>query len=156
MNLPVELDWIENQKVNEDENVGRDMYVLQPFPPVSSVGRSAKPQLRSGKADKTLSNSQRNLEALDVLFSRYRHVLSLVAYRVLGSHAEAEDAVRKCLLTVSDHVPKFEHEGAFRCWLVRVLIDEAVTILARRRGEAADGDCQDLLEAFPNLQRAQS
>jgi hypothetical protein len=53
--------------------------------------------------------------ALDVLFSRYRHVLSLVAYRILGNHAEAEDAVQNCLLIVSDNVSKFEHEGAFRC-----------------------------------------
>jgi hypothetical protein len=159
MNFPVELDdWIENQKASEDENVGRDMYGLQPCPPMPSVGRNATPQLRSGKEDETLSNSQGSLEALDVLFSRYRHVLTLVAYRVLGNHAEAEDAVQNCLLTVSDKVPKFEHEGAFRCWLVRVLIDEAVTILARqaRRGEAADGDCQCLLEAFPNQQHAQS
>jgi hypothetical protein len=133
MNFPVELDdRIENQKASEDENVGRDMYGLQPFPPVPSVGRNTTPQLLSRKEDETLSNSQGNLEALDVLFSRYRNVLSLVAYRVLGNHAEAEDAVQNCLRTVSDKVPKFEHEGAFRCWLVRVLIDEAVTILAKQ------------------------
>jgi RNA polymerase sigma-70 factor (ECF subfamily) len=133
MNFPVELDdWIENQKASENQNVGRDMYGLQPFPPVPSVGRNATPRLRSRKEDETLSNSQGSLEALDVLCSRYRHVLSLVAYRVLGNHAEAEDAVQNCLLTVFGNVPKFENEGAFRCWLVRVLIDEAVTILARQ------------------------
>jgi Sigma-70 region 2 len=133
MNFPVELDdWIENQKASEDENVGRDTYGLQPFPLMPSVGRNATPQLRSGKKDETLGNPQGRLEALDVLFSRYRHLLSLVAYRVLGNHAEAEDAVQNCLLTVTDNVPKFEQEGAFRCWLVRVLIDEAVTILAKQ------------------------
>jgi RNA polymerase sigma-70 factor (ECF subfamily) len=132
MNFPIELDdWIENQKGREVENVGRDIYGLQPFPSVSSAGRNATPQLHSRKQDETLSNSQGSLEALDVLSSRYRHDLTLVAYRVLGNHAEAEDAVQNCLLTVSDNIPKFEHEGAFRCWLVRVLIDEAVTILAR-------------------------
>jgi RNA polymerase sigma-70 factor, ECF subfamily len=108
------------------------MYGLQPFPPVHSVGRNATPQSRSRKEDETLRNSQGSLEALDVLFSRYRHVLSLAAYRVLANHADAEDAVQNCLLTVSENVPKFEHEGAFRCWLVRVLIDEAVTILAKQ------------------------
>jgi Sigma-70 region 2 len=138
MNFPVELDdWIENQKASED---GCDMYGLQPFPPVPSVGRNATPQSRSRKQDETLSNSQGSLEALDVLFSRYRHVLSLVAYRVLGNHAEAEDAVQNCLLTVSDNVPQFEHEGAFRCWLVRVLIDEAVTILAKQ--SSTRGSCR--------------
>jgi hypothetical protein len=141
MNFLVELDdCIESRKASEDENVRRDMYGLQPFPPVPSVGRDAMPQLRSRKEYETLSNSQGSLEALDVLLSRYRHVLSLVAYRVLGNYAEAEDAVQNCLLTVSDHVPKFAQEGAFRCWLVRVLIDEAVTILAKQ--SSTRGSCR--------------
>jgi hypothetical protein len=138
MNFPVELDdWIENQKASED---GCDMYGLQPFPPAPSVGRNAAPQSRSRKENETLSNSQGSLEASDVLLSRYRHVLSLVAYRVLGNHAEAEDAVQNCLQAVSDNVPKFEHEGALRCWLVRVLIDEAVTILDKQH--LTSGSCR--------------
>jgi hypothetical protein len=133
MNFPIELDdWTETPKVSEDENVGRDIYGLQPFPPLPSVGRDATPQLHSRQEGETLSNSQASLEPMDVLFSRYRRVLSLVAYSVLADHAEAEDAVQNCLLTVSGNVPKFEHEGAFRCWLIRVLLDEAVTILVER------------------------
>jgi len=58
--------------------------------------------------------------------------LSLVAYRVLGNHEEAEEAVQNCLRTAADNVPRFEHEGAFRCWLVRALIDEAVLLLSRQ------------------------
>jgi hypothetical protein len=105
MNFPVELDdWIKNQKASEDENVVAICLAYSHSLPVSSVSRNATPQLRSGKEDETLSNSQGSLEALDVLFSRYRHVLSLVAYRVLGNHAEAEDVVQNCLLTVSDKV----------------------------------------------------
>jgi hypothetical protein len=76
MNFPIELnEWIENRKASED---GCDMCGLQLFPPVPSVGRNATPQSRSRKEDETLSNSQGSLEALDVLFSRYRRVLSLV------------------------------------------------------------------------------
>ena len=88
---------------------------------------------RTRSEDETISNSQENLEALDILFSRYRRTLSLVAYRVLGNHEEAEDAVQNCLRTAADNVPRFEHEGAFRCWLVRVLIDEAVILLNKQR-----------------------
>ena len=124
MNFPVELDdWIETPEASGD--VGRELHGLQPFPPLSSFGMNAMPKWRS-------RNSRGSLEAFDVLFSRYRRVLSLVAYRVLDSHAEAEIAVQNCLLAVSDNVPQFENEGAFRCWLVRVLIDEAVAILNRR------------------------
>jgi RNA polymerase sigma-70 factor (ECF subfamily) len=88
---------------------------------------------RSRSEDASLSHLQKNLEESDVLLLRYRRVLSLVAYRVLGNHEDAEDAVQNCLRTASDNVPRFEHEGALRSWLVRVLIDEAVMILSRQR-----------------------
>ena len=83
--------------------------------------------------DETFSHSQGNLEALDVLFARYRSVLSLIAYRVLGNHEDAEVAVQNCLQLASDRAPRLDHEGAFRSWLARILIDEAVTILHKQR-----------------------
>jgi tetratricopeptide (TPR) repeat protein len=48
----------------------------------------------SRSEDETVGNSQGDIEALDILFSRYRRALSLVAYRVLGNHEQAEDAVQ--------------------------------------------------------------
>jgi len=80
--------------------------------------------------DETLGRG--NLEALDVLLSRYRRTLFLVAYRVLGDRSQAEDAVQRCLLSSSWNRPYFENEGAFRGWLVKVLIDEALLILRER------------------------
>jgi DNA-directed RNA polymerase specialized sigma24 family protein len=90
-------------------------------------------QFYSGTEDETRSNWQENLDSLDVLFSRYRRVLYRVAYRVLDNHQKAKDAVRNCLLAASCNVPRFENEGAFRSWLVRVLIDEALAILYEER-----------------------
>jgi DNA-directed RNA polymerase specialized sigma24 family protein len=90
-------------------------------------------QSYSGTQDETRSNSQENPEALDVLFSRYRRVLYRIAYRVLENHQEAKDAVRNCFLAASCNPPQFENEGAFRSWLVRVLIDEALAILYKER-----------------------
>jgi len=90
-------------------------------------------QSHSGTEDETRRNSQENPEALDVLFSQYRRVLYRIAYRVLENHEEAEDAVQNCLLAASCNVPRFNSEGAFRSWLVRVLIDEALAILYKER-----------------------
>jgi DNA-directed RNA polymerase specialized sigma24 family protein len=90
-------------------------------------------QLCSGTEDEARSNWQENLVSLDVPFSRYRRVLYRVAYRVLDNHQEAKDAVRNCLLAASGNAPRFENEGAFRSWLVRVLIDEALAILYKER-----------------------
>jgi DNA-directed RNA polymerase specialized sigma24 family protein len=90
-------------------------------------------QLCSGTEDETRSNWQENLDSLDVPFSQYRRVLYRVAYRVLDNHQEAKDAVRNCLLAASRNAPRFEDEGTFRGWLVRVLIDEALALLYKER-----------------------
>jgi RNA polymerase sigma-70 factor, ECF subfamily len=93
---------------------------------------------RSTSEDDTISSSQGTLEVLDVLFLRYRPLLSLIAYRVLGNREEAEDAVRNCLRVAAHSAPRFEQEGAFRCWLAKVLIDEAVTILNKQRSSVRE------------------
>lgn len=66
-------------------------------------------------------------------FLRCRPLLQFLAFRILGSHEEAKKAVQQCESRASRISPKFEYEGAFRSWLVRVLIDEAVAILRQRR-----------------------
>jgi hypothetical protein len=129
-------DWTETSNGREDGNVSHDIFASQSFHPILAVGMNPMSELRLRIYDKTLSTSQGNLEALDVLFSRYRRVLSLVAYRVLGNHQEAEYAVQNCLLAVSNNVPRFEYEGAFRSWLVRVLMDEASLILHNKRARS--------------------
>jgi DNA-directed RNA polymerase specialized sigma24 family protein len=64
--------------------------------------------------------------------SRYRALLHFVADRVLDNPDRAAIAVENCLLSASRHVPAFDCEGAFRSWLVRLAIDEALAILHGR------------------------
>jgi RNA polymerase sigma-70 factor (ECF subfamily) len=90
--------------------------------------------------DWTLPESQGNREEVDVLFSRYHGLLYFVACRLLRNHKEAEDAVRNCLMAASYSASRFEHEGAFRSWLIRVLIDEALMILSREDGHRSVQD----------------
>jgi len=66
-------------------------------------------------------------------FSRYRPLLYSLACRVLGGIRSAENAVENCLRTASRNPPKFDSEGAFRSWLARVLIHEALAILRENR-----------------------
>ncbi len=74
-----------------------------------------------------------DLEASNVLLSRYRQLLYRLAYRVLRNHEDCEDAVQNCLLLAFSKLPGFKHEGAFRGWLARILFNEAVSILRQRR-----------------------
>ena len=69
-------------------------------------------------------------------FSRCQRLLHFIACRVLGSPERAEDAIESCWLRASRDPPRFEYEGAFRSWLLRVLIDEALAILRQRQEES--------------------
>ena len=67
--------------------------------------------------------------AFDVRFSRCHGLLSMTARRILGSDQGVEESVQKCWLAASFNPPRFESEPAFRSWLLRLLIDEALIIL---------------------------
>jgi DNA-directed RNA polymerase specialized sigma24 family protein len=76
-------------------------------------------------------HNERELPAdvFEAWFSRSRQTLQFLAYRVLACPDRAARAVGNCWLTASRNPPYFEQEGAFRSWLLRVLISEALTIL---------------------------
>jgi len=79
----------------------------------------------------------------DEWFTRCHRMLHFVAYRLLGGSERAELAVRNCRLTASCKPPHFEHEGAFRSWLLRVLINEALAIVRPGRSEKRSKDFRE-------------
>jgi len=78
-----------------------------------------------------MNNQQENPVVFASRFSRCHRLLHFIACRVLGGPGHAKDAIENCWLTASRNPPRFEYEGAFRSWLVRVLIDEALAILRK-------------------------
>jgi DNA-directed RNA polymerase specialized sigma24 family protein len=68
-------------------------------------------------------------------FLRSYRLLNFIACRVLGDEDRALVAVQNCWQTASRNPQPFEYGGAFRSWLVRVLIDEALAILRESQGE---------------------
>lgn len=65
-------------------------------------------------------------------FSRYHGLLRFIACRVLPNGEGVEEAIENCRARASQNLAEFEQEGAFRCWLVRILVDEAIAIRRRR------------------------
>jgi DNA-directed RNA polymerase specialized sigma24 family protein len=65
----------------------------------------------------------------DARFWRCYRTLHLIACRVLGGPERAEEAIGSCWRIASCHPQRFEHEGEFHSWLLRVLIDEALVLL---------------------------
>jgi DNA-directed RNA polymerase specialized sigma24 family protein len=72
----------------------------------------------------------------DLQFSRCQKLLQFIARRILNCAEEAEVAVKNCRLTASHNPPGFSNEGAFKSWLVRILIDEATTLRNRQTNPA--------------------
>src|SRR4029077_13081613 len=60
----------------------------------------------------------------------YRRLLYSLACSVLGDIQAAENALENWWRTASRSPTECDYEGAFRSWLVRVLIDEALAVLA--------------------------
>ena len=80
-----------------------------------------------------LGGLQGDRDAFEILFSRYRPILYRLAQRILRIHEESEDAVQNCSLAAFRKLKSFKYEGAFRSWLARILVNEAITILRKRK-----------------------
>jgi DNA-directed RNA polymerase specialized sigma24 family protein len=95
--------------------------------------KQMKSNTRSENINEAFTVSQADLKTLEMWISRYRRLLYFIAYRVVGNHTDAEQAVQSSIRTIPHNVPSLEHEGGFRAWLVRVVINEALAILRKNR-----------------------
>jgi RNA polymerase sigma-70 factor, ECF subfamily len=69
--------------------------------------------------DQTRRSGEREA-AFRALANRYQHRLFAVCARVLGSAADAEEAVQETLLRLARHADTFRGEAALSTWLYRV------------------------------------
>jgi hypothetical protein len=90
-------------------------------------------KLQLCEVDPVLKSSTDNRISFYVRAARYRRLLYFVADRVLGNPDRAVIAVGNCLFSASRHFVTFDHEGAFRSWLVRLALDESLAILHGRK-----------------------
>jgi len=102
-------------------------------------------KLQLCKVDPVLKSSADNRISFYVRAARYHRLLYFVADRVLGNPDRAAIAVENCLFWASRHFARFDDEGDFRSWLVRLALEESLAILHgrnmpehRREGEAGE------------------
>lgn len=89
----------------------------------------------SGYTPERLSTTHNTSQLFGEWFSRCQGSLHFTAGRILSGPEGAALAVQNCWLTASRNPPTFDREGAFRSWLLRILIDEASAILQKSRLE---------------------
>ena len=69
-------------------------------------------------------------------FWRCRDSLLRVAHFALGNAKAASQAVENCFLIASRNTPKFASEVAFGCWLLRLLINEALLVRSQMHSKS--------------------
>lgn len=71
--------------------------------------------------------------AFEELFHLYRDDVYQFAYMVVRDASLAQDVVQEAFLKVFRSVGKFQFRSSFKSWLYRVAVNEAITILRRRK-----------------------
>jgi DNA-directed RNA polymerase specialized sigma24 family protein len=81
------------------------------------------------KTDRLTPPEQEQLDQFANRFLRCRETVHFIAGLILGGSEMAERAVRNCWVRASRNPPSFESEGPFRSWIMRILINESLSIL---------------------------
>ncbi|MFH8259291.1 RNA polymerase sigma factor [Streptomyces roseolus] len=78
-------------------------------------------------------------EAFEVLVHRHSPTMLQLAERLMGSRAEAEDAVQDAFVSAWRSLPEYRGEAGFGTWLYRIVTNRCLNLLRARR-PAADLD----------------
>jgi RNA polymerase sigma-70 factor (ECF subfamily) len=76
--------------------------------------------------------------AVRTLMRRYNRRLYRLARSVLRDDADAEDALQQAYLSAFSHLADFRGDARFSTWMSRVVLNEALAMLRRRKPPAAD------------------
>ena len=79
-----------------------------------------------------------NREMFEVLVRRYNRRLFRVGYSYLRHHEQAEDAMQNAYLKAYTQLRTFERGASFATWLTRIMINECLMALRRRRQVAEE------------------
>jgi RNA polymerase sigma-70 factor (ECF subfamily) len=85
--------------------------------------------------DEILVNRARggDRSACEELFRRHRDFAYRVAYRLLGHHDDALDAVQDGFIKALTHLREFDGRSGFRTWLLRIVYNAAIDAGRKRK-----------------------
>jgi RNA polymerase sigma-70 factor, ECF subfamily len=74
-----------------------------------------------------------NTGAFDQLFFRYERRALTVAQRIVNNREDAEDVAQESFHKAFLHIGSFQEKSLFSTWLTRIVMNEALMVLRRRR-----------------------
>jgi RNA polymerase sigma-70 factor (ECF subfamily) len=107
---------------------------------VNSLGADARPAPDADTVliSRCLAGDQ---EAFRPLVQRHQRIAFSVAYRMLGSRADAEDATQQAFVDAYAAIERFQSDGrpnAFGSWLLRIVVNRCKDVLkSKKRTEAS-------------------
>jgi len=90
--------------------------------------------------------------AFEKLVRKYDHKLLRIAQSVTHNREEAEDAVQEAFLKVYERLDQFQEKARFSTWLIRIVVNEALMKLRKKRTareDSLDGDIQSDGDILP-------
>ena len=95
-------------------------------------------------------------QAFSVLVRRHSDRFYRLAYRLCGREEEAEDIVQDAFLKIWDRPQLWQAgKGArFTTWFYRVVSNQALDVLRKRRAQAPDDAVENLVDERPDQERA--
>lgn len=85
-----------------------------------------------------------NLRAFEFLYEQHSGRMKSVAFRLLGSHSDAEDAVHEAFLKVHKAVTGFEGHSSLTTWIYRILLNCCYDALRKQQKRAESPVVADL------------
>ncbi len=79
-----------------------------------------------------------NREMFEVIVRRYNTQLYRVGMAYLRDHAQTEDAMQNAYLKAFLNLNRFAHGAAFSTWLTRIMINECLMMLRRKKRAATE------------------
>lgn len=109
---------------------------------------------RAAEDDLTLVHATKggDVSAFEKLVRKYDRKLLRIAQSVTHNREEAEDAVQEAFFKAYQRLHQFQESAKFSTWLIRIVLNEALTKLRRQRTareESLDRDFQSETEVAP-------
>lgn len=93
------------------------------------------PNASASPSDEDLTRQARqgDSRAFDLLVRRYQTEIYRIAWRITGSHAEADDLAQETFCRAWSGLPDFRGDSSFRTWLHRIVSNLSLNVVQSAR-----------------------